>query len=154
MQVRARSAADRRYGRQHRPYLGPPGSKGERLHPSTEHHRPLLARWFSAGCLLRCVPPRFRAARRNPDGFEGYARRFKGEPRLAGYVFGNGVLENYNNKFSGSPSEFFDLLAEASARLQVLETDNTPLLAVETETYRGCATIPGDFRFGYSIIVV
>ncbi len=63
------------------------------------------------------------------EAFESYVLRFRGQPRLVAYVFGDGVLENYNSRFSGPISDFYDLLAEAAALLRALEPDQTPLLA-------------------------
>jgi uncharacterized protein (TIGR03437 family) len=61
--------------------------------------------------------------------FRDYAARFGAMPRLIGYVFGNEVLDSYNRKFAGSPTEFLQVLSEAAAILRQVAPQDTPLLA-------------------------
>jgi uncharacterized protein (TIGR03437 family) len=70
--------------------------------------------------------------------FRAYAERFRGQPRLIGYVLGNEVLSAYQRKFAGPAADFDDLLAGAAEVLRQVEPEGTPLL---TTTVRSPAEI-------------
>jgi uncharacterized protein (TIGR03437 family) len=74
------------------------------------------------------------------SAFGAYAARFHSTRRLIGYVFGNEVLEGYNRKFAGPPTEFLQLLSEAAEILRRVLPQDTPLLATairDPENLRG-----------------
>ena len=62
------------------------------------------------------------------EAFRSYARRFRGQKRLIGYVFGNEITRNYSQAFAGSAEEFFALLAEAAEVVRELEPEDPPLI--------------------------
>ncbi len=70
--------------------------------------------------------------------FRSYAERFRSQPRLIGYVFGNEVLSAYPRKFAGPYSDFDDLLAGAAGVLRQLEPEGASLL---TTTVRAPAEV-------------
>lgn len=51
------------------------------------------------------------------DDLEAYARAWDGNERLIALVFGDRTALDYNQKFAGSPGDFYSLLAEAARRL-------------------------------------
>ncbi len=66
------------------------------------------------------------------SAFRDYAGRFRGERKLIGYVFGEGVATEYWRKFAGHVSEFHALLRDAARLLEEIEPQDTPLLATST----------------------
>ncbi|MBM3747468.1 MAG: hypothetical protein FJW34_16910 [Acidobacteria bacterium] len=81
------------------------------------------------------------------DAFGEYARRFHGQRRLLGYVFGSEVTRDYNAKFAGSPSDFYALLAEAAALLRQIEPQDTPLLTTAVRDAAELALSPEGLSF-------
>ena len=81
------------------------------------------------------------------DAFREYARRFRGQRRLIGYVFGAEVASEYARKFAGSSSDFYALLAEAAAVLRELEPEETPLLATAVSDPAELAQSPAGLSF-------
>jgi uncharacterized protein (TIGR03437 family) len=76
-------------------------------------------------------PSRRLSDRRNEilDDFKTYVSRFRGNPRVIAYVFGDQVLDDYERKFAGPVEDIYLLVSEAAALLKELEPVDTPLLA-------------------------
>jgi uncharacterized protein (TIGR03437 family) len=68
--------------------------------------------------------------------FRSYASRFRSQPRLLAYVFGNQVSDNYNQKFAGAVEDFYALLPAAAAILREIEPDNPPMLTTAVRDVR------------------
>ncbi len=60
--------------------------------------------------------------------FQRYARRFRGERRLIGYVLGEDVTTDYARKFAGPPSDYVRLLEAAAAMLTAMDLPHAPAL--------------------------
>jgi len=81
------------------------------------------------------------------DAFGEYARRFRGERRLIGYVFGNEVARDYNAKFAGSVEDFYALLGEAAELLRQIEPEQTSLLTTAVHDTAELARSPAGLSF-------
>jgi uncharacterized protein (TIGR03437 family) len=79
--------------------------------------------------------------------FREYAARFRGEPRLIGFVFGDHVPEDYHTKFAGPVGDYYSLLAAASAVLQDLDAEARPLLAASTTRLTDLVLAPEGLDF-------
>jgi uncharacterized protein (TIGR03437 family) len=69
--------------------------------------------------------------------FRDYVDAWKEEPRLLAFVFGNQVDADYAEKFAGSASDFFALLAEAAIVVQQLAPGKLVTTSVGTVTSIG-----------------
>ncbi len=81
------------------------------------------------------------------DAFEEYARRFRSQRRLLGYVFGNEVARDYPTKFAGSVEDFYALLGEAAETLRQIEPDQTPLLTTAVHDLGELGRAPAGLSF-------
>lgn len=81
------------------------------------------------------------------EAFANYARRFRGQKRLIGYVLGNEVSRDYAGKFAGSPVDFYALVEEAAALLRQLEPEDTPLLTTAVSDPAELAQAPPGISF-------
>jgi uncharacterized protein (TIGR03437 family) len=94
-------------------------------------------------------PTRTITARRDEilRAFRDYASRFRGEPRLIGYVFGERVPEDYAGKFAGSIHDFYSLVADAAQVLLEIDPEATPLLATGISRLAELSSHPKDLAF-------
>jgi len=79
--------------------------------------------------------------------FRSYAQRFGGEPRLIAFVFGSGVVDNYNLKFAGPVTDFYSLLEDAAAVLQELQPDAPAMLTTTAGTASVLQESPAGLSF-------
>lgn len=79
--------------------------------------------------------------------FRDYARRFRGQKRLIGYVFGDEITPTYGQKFAGSSEEFFALLAEAAEVVRELEPEDPPLVTTAVSDTAELARNPAGLSF-------
>lgn len=77
------------------------------------------------------------------EDFRAYAERFRGQPRLIGYVIGDEVLFRYSRRFAGRATDFDELIAGAAAVLQDVEPHGTPLLTTTARSPAEIRDIPG-----------
>ena len=81
------------------------------------------------------------------DAFGEYARRFRSQRRLIGYVFGNEVTRDYQAKFAGAVEDFYALLGEAAETLRQIEPEETPLLTTAVHEAGELARSPAGLSF-------